>query len=84
MSPYDEVRLAELLRLLPPVPAGWVEAAQELPLARGTLDEIVARAVADDAFRRALIADLETALALEGYEVPAPLLDELRERFSGR
>jgi hypothetical protein len=82
MRAYDELRLAELLRRLPPAPAGWAEAAQELPLARGTLDDIVARAVADDEFRRALVADLEAALALEGYEVPPVLLEELRERFS--
>ncbi len=84
MTAYEELRLAELLRLLPPAPTGWVEAAQELPLVRGTLDDIVARAVADEEFRRALVADLEAALALEGYEIPRPLLNELRERFSER
>jgi hypothetical protein len=84
MTAYDELRLAELLSLLPPAPTGWVEAAQELPLARGTLDDIVTRAVADEEFRRALVADLEAALALEGYEVPPALLAELRERFSER
>ena len=39
-------------------PEGWVRAAQELPLARLEVDEIVARAVADAEFRTALIADL--------------------------
>jgi hypothetical protein len=84
MTAYDELRLAELLRLLPPAPMGWVEYAQELPRVRGTLDEIVSRSVADDAFRRALIADLEAALALEGYKLDPVLLEELRERFSER
>ena len=28
---YDEERLGELLRVLLPAPAGWVQAAQELP-----------------------------------------------------
>jgi hypothetical protein len=81
-GPYDEERLAELLRALPPAPEGWVKAAQELPRARRGLDDIVARAVADDEFRRALIADLETALRAEGYEPEAIPLDELRKRIS--
>ena len=63
---YDEERLGELLRLLRPAPTGWVRAAQELPDARRTFDEIVARAEADLAFRAALIADLEQALAARG------------------
>ena len=78
---YDEERLGVLLRLLPPAPAGWMRAAHELPAARRTLDEIVARAEADLEFRRAVVADLEAALEQEGVE-PAPgLVDELRERL---
>ena len=68
MTAYDEQRLAELIKALPPAPQAWVEAAQELPLARERLDDIVARAEADLAFRDALIADLEATLKLEGYE----------------
>ena len=68
MTAYDEQRLAELIKALPPAPQAWVEAAQELPLVRGRLDDIVARAEADLAFRDALIANLEEALRLEGYE----------------
>jgi len=74
-------RLGELLRLLPPAPAGWVRAAQELPLARAGLDEIVARAEADAAFRRALVADLESALAEAGFDADPRLLDALRRRL---
>ena len=80
-GPYDEERLADLLRALPPAPEGWVRAAQELPRSRAELDDIVARAVADDAFRRALIADLEQALQAEGYEPEALPLEELRRRL---
>ena len=82
MTNYDEIRLGELLRTLPPAPEGWVKAAQELPLARLGFDEIVERARADQEFRRALIADLESALAAEGYEPDPLLVDALRERFS--
>jgi hypothetical protein len=78
---YDEARLAELLRMLPPAPQGWVIAAQELPRVRRELDDIVERAVADANFRQALIADLEAALRAEGYEPEAMPLDELRRRL---
>lgn len=81
MTAYDEQRLAELIRALPPAPQAWVEAAQELALARGALDDIVARAEADLAFRDALVADLEEALRLEGYEPETLPLDELRRRL---
>ena len=79
---YDDERIGELLRVLPPAPLGWVRAAQELPAARRSLDEIVERAEADLAFRQALVADLEAALALEGYEPDRRVVDELKRRFS--
>jgi hypothetical protein len=79
---YDEERLGVLLRLLRPAPTGWVRAAQELPGARRTIDEIVSRAEADRAFRSALITDLERALAAEGYEPDRWIVDELRARLS--
>jgi hypothetical protein len=78
----DEERLGELLRLLRPAPAGWVSAAQQLPAARRSLDEIVARAEADQLFRAALVADLEAALAQEGYEPDRRLLSELERRLA--
>jgi len=77
---YDEERLAELLAALPPPPEAWVRAAEELPLARRGLDELVARAEADAEFRQALIADLEAAVAGAGYEPDPLLLAALRER----
>ncbi len=78
----DEERLGVLLRLLRPAPAGWVRAAQEMPGARLTFDEIVTRAEADLAFRAALVADLERALAAEGYEPDRRVLDEIRDRLT--
>jgi hypothetical protein len=82
MSVFNEDTLAELIAVLPPAPQAWVRAAQELPLARTEIDEIVARAEADAEFRQALIADLEATLAQEGYEPERPLLDALRRRFA--
>jgi hypothetical protein len=76
---YDEERLAELLAALPEPPTGWVEAAQELPLARPTLDDIVARAQADLEFREALLADLEAALERAGYELSPRSVAALKE-----
>ena len=81
---YDEERIGELLRLLLPAPTGWVQAAQELPGARRSLDEIVARAEADREFREALIADLEAALAQAGFEPTRVVVSELRKRYSAR
>jgi hypothetical protein len=81
MSAYDEERIAEFLRLLRPAPEAWVWAAQELPIARRGLDDIVERARADERFRRALIADLEAALAAEGYEPDPQLVEALRRRL---
>jgi hypothetical protein len=82
MNAYDIERLSRLIGMLPPAPVAWVRAAGEMPRARRELDGIVARAEADAEFRRALIADLESALQAEGVEPTWPLLDELRRRVS--
>jgi hypothetical protein len=84
MTAFDEERLARLIRALPPAPEGWVRAAQELPLARAELDEIVARAEADAAFRARLVADLEVALEAEGYERDPIVVEALRARFRAK
>ena len=81
MTTYDEERLGELLRLLPPAPAGWVEAAQELPRARADLDALIARAERDAAFRQALVDDLEDALRVAGVEPRPVVVEHLRRRF---
>jgi type VI protein secretion system component VasF len=82
MTYTDELHLAELLRRLPPAPEAWVQAAQELPLLRGRLDEIVALAEADAEFRRALVEDLERALAGAGFEPDRALVAALRARLA--
>jgi hypothetical protein len=82
MTAYDETSLAKLIGALPPAPEAWVAAAQELPLARRELDDIVARAEADAEFRKALFADLESALVEAGYEPDTVLVAALRRRLS--
>jgi hypothetical protein len=81
MTTYDEERLGEVLRLLPPAPAGWIEAAQELPRARVELDALVERSAHDAAFREALVADLENALRVAGVEPRAVVVEHLRRRL---
>jgi hypothetical protein len=82
MTAYDEQKIAQLIKALPPAPEAWVHAAQELHFARLQLDDIVARAEADLEFRRALIDDLEQALRHEGYEPEELPLEELRRRLA--
>jgi hypothetical protein len=79
---YEETRLAALLSALPPAPTAWVSAAQELPLARRGMDDLVRRAAEDADFRRRLVADLERALADEGVEPDAALVHALRRRLA--
>ena len=82
MRDYDEETLALLLRTLPAAPEAWVKAAQEIPLARRGLDDIVERARADRAFREALFADVESTLEAAGYNHDPALADAVREHLS--
>ena len=82
MRSHDEERIGELLRALPPVPVGYVEAAQELPRARAEIDGLVERAKTDIAFRAVLLADIEAALLAEGVEPRPVLVDLLRRRVN--
>ena len=81
MTGYDEERIAELLRLMPPPPEAWVRAAQELPQARAELAAIVARAEADAAYRARVVADLEAALEAEGIAPIPSVVASLRVRL---
>lgn len=78
MGGYDHEQLASLIGMLPPAPQAWVRAAQELPDARRGLDELVARAEADAAFRAEVLADLERALEAEGVDPQPRVVEELR------
>jgi hypothetical protein len=84
MTRFDEARLAKLIAALPPPPAAWVVAAQELPVAARKLDELVARAEADVAVRAQVLADLERALAAEGVEPTMRAVEALRRRLDLR
>jgi hypothetical protein len=81
---HDEVRLAELLQMLPPAPTAWVQAAQERPAAARAIDQILALAETDADFRRALVADLEAALRAAGHEPDPQVVRGLRSRLPRR
>lgn len=83
MTTYNDERLGELLRLLPPAPAGWVTAAQELPMARVQIDALIERAEADSAFRASVLADLEVAIRATGVEPSPVVVEHLRKRLAG-
>jgi hypothetical protein len=78
---YDEPRIARLLNSLPPAPEAWVRAAQELPLARRGLDDLVRRASEDAALRLRVIADLERALRDAGLPARPAVVAALRRRL---
>jgi hypothetical protein len=82
MTTVNEEQIGELLRLLPPAPACWVAAAQELPLARVRLDSLVERAEADAAFRASVVADLEVAIRATGVEPSPVVVEHLRKRLA--
>jgi uncharacterized ferritin-like protein (DUF455 family) len=81
MNGYDEQRIAALLRLLPPAPEGWVQAAQELPQARLEIAALVARAEEDAEFRAGVVADLEAALEAVGIDATPSVVAALRSRL---
>jgi hypothetical protein len=76
-----EARVAELIAELPPPPEGWVQAARELPEARRSLDELVARAEADASLRAEVLAGLELALKRAGHDPDPRLRAILRARL---
>jgi hypothetical protein len=77
----DEREIARLLRLLPPAPLAWVQAAQELGAARAAIDEIVTLAAEDAALRARVVADLEAALEAHGVEPTPAVVEVLRVRL---
>jgi hypothetical protein len=81
VPPYDEEKLGELLSALPPAPEAWVKAAQDIPLARRGLAEIVERADADEEYRRRVIEDPEAALEEADVIAHADMIEILRRRL---
>jgi hypothetical protein len=78
---YDEERLGELLSSLPPAPEAWVTAAQNLPLARKGVDEIVERAEEDEEYRRRVIEDPRAALEEADVVAHVDAIEILRRRL---
>lgn len=78
-----EERLAELIAELPPAPAVWVEAAQQLPRIERGVEQILALAEADAELRETLGRDLEEAVRRAGQEPSEELVRALRGRLDG-
>jgi hypothetical protein len=81
MTYLTEEELARLIAIVPSAPVSWVQAAVELPRARGAIDELVHQALADRVRRDAVLADLEAALRRAGLEPRPRLLADLRARL---
>ena len=79
MTPEEQI--AEALRALPAPPAGWVQAAKELPAARRELEPIFERIERDERFRERVVADLEAMLRAEGVEPTPVVVAHLRRRL---
>ncbi|MDX6548311.1 MAG: hypothetical protein QOG33_1861 [Gaiellales bacterium] len=78
---YDEERIGQLLRALPPAPEAWIQAAARLPATRRAIDQIAALAAADAELRREVLADLEGALLRVGLQPDPTLVADLRDRL---
>ena len=79
MTPEEEI--AEALRALPAPPAGWIQAAKELPAARRELEAILERIERDERFRERVVADLEAMLRAEGVEPKPVVVAHLRRKL---
>ena len=82
-EPRSEEELARALRALPAAPEGWSAAAKELPALRAGLDDLIARAEADAAFRAEVLADLEGAVRRAGLAPEPAAVAALRARLAG-
>ena len=65
----------------PPAPEAWVEAAQNLPVARKGVDEIVERAEEDEEYRRRVIEDPKAALEEADVVAHFDAIEILRRRL---
>jgi hypothetical protein len=81
MTARDDEDIAELLSALPPAPAAWVAAALEIPRTHRELEDVMRRVEADEEFRRAVLADIETALRRFGYTADPDAVEALRRRI---
>jgi hypothetical protein len=94
VNPHGDVRLAHLLRLLPPAPKAWITKAQRIPLhmsfrdsgaeARGLTDrdlaELGRKLEIDPMFRQGFDADPVAAVEAAGmHELALGLEQEMRE-----
>jgi hypothetical protein len=73
----DEHEMGRLLRLLRPAPAGWTQAAQELPFLSAEMADILERVRGDGSFRDGLRTDADATLKQHGYDLSPSVLAHL-------
>lgn len=82
MSKYTDRELAGLLRSLPPPPAHWVEAAQQIPQIKRQITEVLPFLESTAPGRAVETAELEKAIEAAGL-VPEPqLVTELQRHLA--
>jgi hypothetical protein len=77
----DDFELQRLMRLLPPPPPRWVQAAKELPFVQDEIAEILARAAGDVDFDHALRTDAAATLELQGYDLSSDVVAHMLKRL---
>jgi hypothetical protein len=77
----DDHEIQRLMRLLPPPPPRWVQAAKELPFVQDEIAAILARAADDAEFDRALRSDPTLALEQGGYELSHDVVAHVMRRL---
>lgn len=77
----DDHEIQRLMRLLPPPPPRWVEAAKELPFVQDEIAEILARAAGDAEFDRALRSDPASFLEEGGYVLSSDVVAHMMKRL---
>jgi len=82
MPDFTEQQLAKLIAALPPAPAAWERAAQQLPAAREAIDTLVQRAQADARQRQRILDELVASLSAEGVEPQRSFVEELKARLA--
>jgi hypothetical protein len=78
----DDFELQRLMRLLPPPPPRWVQAAKELPFVRDEVAQILAQAARDESFSSALRTDAQATLEAHGYDLSEDVVAHMLKRLS--
>jgi len=82
MSEYSERELAGLLRTLPPPPAHWVEAAEQIPQIKRQINDVLPFLESTAPGRAVETAELENAIEAAGLVAEPQLVAELQRHLA--